>query len=273
MNQIYTGKFIASCRKEKGLTQAQLAEKLNITDRAVSKWETGKCMPDSSIMLELCSILGVTVNELLSGERINMNNYEEKVSENLIELKKQNENSFSISKLLAIAFSASIGIAVLVCAISNFAISGSFTWSLIVLASCLFGWAVTIPMILLGKKGIKTSLIMLTALILPYLFILRVLIGVKELFLIGAVMAAISLAFIWVVYAVFTRFMDRKFLATGITFIVALPFMLIINASLWLMIGEPVVDIWDILAAFGAAAVGVAFIIYDRKKVTGDGSN
>ena len=50
MNQIDTGKFIASCRKEKGLTQAQLAEKLNITDRAVSKWETGKCMPDSSIM-------------------------------------------------------------------------------------------------------------------------------------------------------------------------------------------------------------------------------
>ena len=56
MNQIDTGKFIAGCRKEKGLTQVQLAEKLNITDRAVSKWETGKCMPDSSIMLELCNI-------------------------------------------------------------------------------------------------------------------------------------------------------------------------------------------------------------------------
>lgn len=55
MNQIDTGKFIASCRKEKGLTQAQLAEKLNITDRAVSKWETGKCMPDSSIMAACAS--------------------------------------------------------------------------------------------------------------------------------------------------------------------------------------------------------------------------
>ncbi|MBR4832570.1 MAG: helix-turn-helix transcriptional regulator, partial [Butyrivibrio sp.] len=84
MNQIDIGKFIANCRKEKGLTQAQLAEKLNITDRAVSKWETGKSLPDSSIMLELSNILGVTVNELLSGERIEMNNYEEKVSENLI---------------------------------------------------------------------------------------------------------------------------------------------------------------------------------------------
>ena len=75
MNQIDIGKFIADCRKEKGLTQAQLAEKLNITDKAVSKWETGKSMPDSSIMLELSNILGVTVNELLSGERIEMNNY------------------------------------------------------------------------------------------------------------------------------------------------------------------------------------------------------
>lgn len=92
MNQIDTGKFIASCRKEKGLTQARLAEKLNITDRAVSKWETGKCMPDSSIMLELCNILDVTVNELLSGERIEMNHYEEKANENLIELKRKDEN-------------------------------------------------------------------------------------------------------------------------------------------------------------------------------------
>ncbi len=61
MNQTEIGKFIAKCRKEKNLTQAQLAEKLNITDRAVSKWETGKSMPDSSIMLELCEILGIMV--------------------------------------------------------------------------------------------------------------------------------------------------------------------------------------------------------------------
>lgn len=69
MNQKEIGKFIAKCRKEKNLTQAQLAEKLGITDRAVSKWETGNSMPDSSIMLELCGILGITVNELLSGRK------------------------------------------------------------------------------------------------------------------------------------------------------------------------------------------------------------
>lgn len=95
MNQIEIGKFIAACRKEKGMTQVQLAQKLNITDRAVSKWETGKCMPDSSIILDLCKILDVSVNDLLSGERIEMGNYEEKVNENLIELKRKDENNMS----------------------------------------------------------------------------------------------------------------------------------------------------------------------------------
>ncbi len=81
MNQADTGKFIAACRKEKGLTQAQLAEKLNITDRAVSKWETGKSMPDSSIMLELCRILEISVNELLNGERIEIEHRDGKAEE------------------------------------------------------------------------------------------------------------------------------------------------------------------------------------------------
>lgn len=91
MDQIKIGKFIAQCRKEKKLTQAQLAEQLNITDRAVSKWETGKGMPDASIMIELCEILGICVNELFSGERVKMEDFNKKVDENLIELKMRNE--------------------------------------------------------------------------------------------------------------------------------------------------------------------------------------
>ena len=93
MDQVKIGKFIASQRKETGLTQLQLAEKLNITDRAVSKWETGKAMPDSSIMLELCKILSISVNELLSGERIEMENYNEKLEATMLEMVKQKEES------------------------------------------------------------------------------------------------------------------------------------------------------------------------------------
>lgn len=93
MNQVKIGKFIAECRKNKKLTQAQLAEKLNITDRAISKWKTGNGMPDSSIMLDLCSELGITVNELLYGEVIQMENYNLKAEENLLEMKKQKEDA------------------------------------------------------------------------------------------------------------------------------------------------------------------------------------
>jgi len=91
MNQEKIGKFIAVCRKEHGLTQAQLAEKLGVTDRAVSKWENAKSMPDSSIMLPLCGILGINVNELLTGEKIAMKDYDRNAEENLLRLKKENE--------------------------------------------------------------------------------------------------------------------------------------------------------------------------------------
>ena len=93
MDQIKIGKFIAECRKKNNLTQKQLAEKLNITDRAISKWENGKAMPDSSIMLDLCGELKISVNELLSGELIEMNNYDESVEKNLLDMIKQKEEA------------------------------------------------------------------------------------------------------------------------------------------------------------------------------------
>ena len=91
MDQIKIGKFIASCRKEEGLTQAVLAEKLGISDRAVSKWETGKSMPDSGIMLGLCHFLKINVNELLSGERIMADTYDKRAENNLLSMKREIE--------------------------------------------------------------------------------------------------------------------------------------------------------------------------------------
>ena len=93
MDQIKIGKFIAECRKKNNLTQMQLAEILSITDRAISKWENGKAMPDSSIMLELCAELKISVNELLSGEVLEMNSYNEKMEQNLIDMVRQKEAS------------------------------------------------------------------------------------------------------------------------------------------------------------------------------------
>ena len=93
MDQQKIGKFIAQRRKATGLTQAQLAEKLGITDRAVSKWETGKALPDTALMLDLCHILEITVNDLLSGEIVTMENYNKMLEDNLLEVVKQKEQS------------------------------------------------------------------------------------------------------------------------------------------------------------------------------------
>jgi transcriptional regulator with XRE-family HTH domain len=91
MNQEKIGKFIASCRKKQKLTQEQLAEKLGITYKAVSKWETGKGLPDASIMKDLCNNLKITVNELLSGELINKEDYNKKAEEYMLEIYRQKE--------------------------------------------------------------------------------------------------------------------------------------------------------------------------------------
>ena len=91
MDQMKIGRFIAERRKQCGYTQMQLAEKLNITDRAVSKWETGRSMPDSSIMPELCKLLGITLNDLFNGEVVVMEDYKKKSEELIIEMTRQKE--------------------------------------------------------------------------------------------------------------------------------------------------------------------------------------
>ena len=121
MDQIKIGKFITECRKKVNLTQMQLAEKLGITDKAVSKWERGISMPDSSIMLELCDVLSISVNDLLCGEVITMDNYNKELEKNLIEMVKQKEEAdrrllkleivlgiIAILPLIAAAITASI---------------------------------------------------------------------------------------------------------------------------------------------------------------------
>jgi len=93
MDQVKIGRFIAQCRKRQNLTQLQLAEKMGITDRAVSKWETGRALPDSAIMLDLCAILGITVNDLLSGEVVTMENYNKEMENILLEMVKEKERA------------------------------------------------------------------------------------------------------------------------------------------------------------------------------------
>lgn len=93
LDQKKTGMFINEVRKEKGLTQKQLAEEIGVSDKAVSKWENGRGMPDTSLIPELCRVLDININELLSGERLSKDAYNGKAENNMVELIKDNEKT------------------------------------------------------------------------------------------------------------------------------------------------------------------------------------
>ena len=121
MNLIKIGNFIATCRKKKKLTQESLAEQLGISNRAVSKWERGICLPDASIMILLCEILSINVNELLSGEMIEKKNYHQKAEENLLQLKEENERQIKniLNLELVIIFICILSIVVIFLAVEQ----------------------------------------------------------------------------------------------------------------------------------------------------------
>ena len=107
MNQEKIGKFITKCRKDKKMTQSELAEKLGVTDKSVGNWENGRNMPDLSLFKPLCDELGITINDLISGENISKDKYQEKFEENIVNTidystKKINKYSNVVGLLLII---------------------------------------------------------------------------------------------------------------------------------------------------------------------------
>lgn len=119
MDQIAIGKFIAEERKRKGYTQKQLSEKLEISDKTVSKWERGNGFPEVSLLLPLCKELDITVNELLSGERVSLEDYQRKAEENMVNLVKEAQESRK-----KIILSAVVALLVVVAAVPLFVLSG-----------------------------------------------------------------------------------------------------------------------------------------------------
>ncbi len=119
MDQKRIGAFIARCRKEKNLTQMQLAELLEITNQAVSKWETGRGMPDVSLLQPLCDVLGISLNELFSGEHISAEEYKGKAEENISKLfkEKQIANLKPVKYLFSICANVTLLVAVIELAI------------------------------------------------------------------------------------------------------------------------------------------------------------
>ena len=121
MDQIKIGKFIADERKTKKYTQRELADKLGISDKTISKWERGNGFPEVSLLLPLCNELNITVNELLSGERLQEVDYKKKAEENMVNLVKEAQENKK-----KIVMSALVATLVIIAAVPLFVIAGAF---------------------------------------------------------------------------------------------------------------------------------------------------
>jgi len=213
------GRFISELRKSQQMTQKDLAARLNVTDKAISKWERGLSCPDISLLAPLSDILCVTIDELLNGDRssaeavnpqtivVNALQYADKAVKSKAKL---------IQNICAAVFSGLILAGIVVCAIVDAAISGALTWSLIPISSSVFSWLVFMPIIKYDIKGIVPSLIIVSVFIVPFLLILSSLIDSGGLLIpIGVRMSAISVLYLWSVFVIFKILWSRKLIAAA----------------------------------------------------------
>jgi transcriptional regulator with XRE-family HTH domain len=245
--------FIAEQRKLKRMTQKELAERLGITDKAVSKWERGLSCPDISLLADLSAVLEVSVTELLSGSKAG--SFEDTAVETMVETTLQYANTVTerrtkdIRGALTVAISVLSFLGIMICIICDFAISGKLTWSLFPISSLVYFWMITIPSIICSKRRMLVLLVLISLLTIPFLFVLEKIIGINELIMpLATPIFIIAIFYLWVAYLMIGRSKWPKYKSVAATFFVGLPVSLGVNFIISKHIGEPIIDIWDILA-------------------------
>lgn len=257
--------FIAEQRKIKKLTQKELAAKLGVTDKAVSKWERGLSCPDISLLSTLSDILGVTTGELLKGERVVMP--ETANVESIVESTIQYADTVTkrktkdIRNAFAVTITSLSFLGIMVCLICNFAITGKLTWAWFPISSIIYMWLLVMPTVIWRKSGVFISLICTSLFTIPYLYVLERIIGIDRLIMpIGTPVSIVSILYLWVVYVLLVKTKWSRNLSASIALILGIPLSFGINFILSKQIGEPIIDIWDILVY--SLLVLLAVIVY-----------
>lgn len=273
MNENTIGQFIAQMRKEKNITQKELARQLHITDKAVSKWERGLSCPDITLLTSIADILGVTTSELLNGARAEAvspanQNTDSPIDKALFYAERTSKKKMAdFLNITAAAFSASLLLAIAVCIICDMAITGHLTWSLYVISSCIFTWLVFFPLVKKGVKGIRLCLVSLSVLIIPFLFVLSRIIGENPFMMPISIRASLfSIVWLWFVYLLFIKLRDKKLYAAAYTLLSSIPLSLAINISVSLILGEPALDAGDLLSCILILLLAGALLFFAKRK-------
>ena len=149
MDQVKIGKFISNERKAKGYTQKQLSELLAISDKTISKWECGNGFPEASLLLPLCNELEITVNELLTGERISQQNYKKKAEENMVNMireKEENKQKILLTTMIGVISTITFVTLLLVVCFYTDVITLPIKMVLMVIAISVFGVGLYVAM-------------------------------------------------------------------------------------------------------------------------------
>lgn len=284
------GRFICALRKEQGLTQKGLAERLKITDKAVSKWERGISCPDISLLPALAAALGVTVNELLAGAReaapppptaesrpaasapavpvLPQNGPD--LAPALPPTRHRPHISPPLRRRCAMLWILLLLIAVGVCLICDLAISGGLSWSLYPAAACLFAGCVTMPLIRRGAKGVRPALCRLTLLIGPFLAAIDWQLARSDprapvsILPIGLAAALPGLLFLWGCYATASLFRGRPLRTGAVCAGLAAAACLAENALLAPLLNLRLLDVWDGLTMLLLALLAAVLLWLDK---------
>lgn len=247
------GRLIAQRRREKGLTQRRLAEKLGVTDKAVSKWERGLSCPDVPLLLPLADELGVTVDEVLRGRLRTEGETEsaglapapaEEKTERRLHRWAQGlrRRALPLGTVICLAGAA-------LCLAGDMIAAHRLTWSPAVLVTLLYGWWCLLAAPLrVGEKWKGTAALRaLTLTTIPYLVLLGAMIRVKQVATLGSAAALVLLAALWVARWMFGQFRGRPLRAWACTIILFLPVpFLLMLLGIWLA-----EDLFGVLAVFG----------------------
>ena len=282
------GQFISELRKENHLTQKELATQLNITDKAVSKWERGLSCPDIALLSPISKILGVTSTELLNCKRniflpqnietdieTPLKYVEVNLDNTLKYVDNSNKNKLKITQnIYAMSFSLIMFLGIFVSIICDLSISGRLTWSQYPICCCIFAWLIFFPTIKLGKKGVLYSLIALSLFILPFSLQLWNIIkfnspniNIFTLFDVFKILKNLAIAVVvllWIMYVLFFVLNINRLIASAISTLLIIPFNFIITYIVGSALNESTFTPLDIIDTLALALIAVTLFVINR---------
>lgn len=233
MNEPSMGSLIQQLRREQGLTQKDLAARLNITDKAVSKWERGLSAPDIALLIPLSELLGISVSELLRGQRLEEAPQQETETMVTDALRyshaRWGERLRQLRRHALVLLSSAVLLAAGICLLCDFLLMGTLTWSRVVLLSLAYGWAVLVPWLREQGHRLRWSLTLASLGILPYLGGLGVLLKEPLLYRLGWQEALVAVAGSWAAYGLCVKLRRRKWRAAGAVLVVIALLVLPLN--------------------------------------------